>query len=802
MAHDVFISYSSKDKPVADAVCATLEGQRIRCWVAPRDVLPGLPYGEAIVDAIEASRVLVLVFSANANTSPQVMREVERAVSKGIPVIPLRIEAIRPSKSLELFISAPHWLDALTPPLAKHLQSLGETVRLLLSRLGQRTDPAGAEPEAPAGATEPAAGGQAEPSTRPAASGAGGSKPAVSGRRRRFFALGAVLLGLLGAAVGVAALVLSAPGTDTGRRAESPAPDAGLTSGEAPGLRGAAGTTERTEYPAQTKKESERTAIPLKPAALAGNWRLKLPDKQGREWIGSLIEIDVKDGKGTLSRVQGDDVRTEDAQISADAVRFNQVQDEGVVVVTAFVPKGEERPQSLRGTFQLGAGVGFMELERTDKKEFGPGDPHFKLMPGGEALGNALSTRDEDEREKLLKDVVKKFGDTVSGYAAAEALLPTQVKVGAKDDELRALADCMQKVAREYGPLAEKYAVLTVAKALTRADKMSPLAVEFARKAEKGLTKDAPLALSEAALKTLVSALTKAGQADEAKEYTGALAQVAAQLDEEFEKGAIPLQPAAYAGRKGKSSRVAVVELFTCAQHWQCIPADIAFAAAIKTYKPTDVVLLEYHLHIPGFDPLTNADAEGRRRYYGDAIQGTPTAFVNGKQTDPLAGTRQYGEKGYKALCKTIDDALESDDRAGLMLTAMRKGDRIEGEASVSDLKKTGEKVRLRFVLIEDVARYTGANGRRLHHHVVRAFPGGIDGFAMKDAKASQKVSLALGDVKQTLTDYLASADKKSPFPDDDRPLDLKHLKLVALIQDDESKEILQAAQIDLPEEK
>jgi len=76
MAHDVFLSYSSKDKPIADAVCGTLEGKRIRCWIAPRDVLPGIPYGEAI----ESSRVMVLVFSSAANNSPQVMREVERVV--------------------------------------------------------------------------------------------------------------------------------------------------------------------------------------------------------------------------------------------------------------------------------------------------------------------------------------------------------------------------------------------------------------------------------------------------------------------------------------------------------------------------------------------------------------------------------------------------------------------------------------------------------------------------------------------------------------------------------------------------
>jgi tetratricopeptide (TPR) repeat protein len=140
MAHDVFISYSAKDKATADAVCATLEGKGIRCWIAPRDILPGIDWGEAIIEAINASRVMILVFSSNANDSNQIKREVERAVSKGLPIIPLRIENVAPVRSLEYFIGPVHWLDALTPPLETHLQNLGETVRLLLARLNKAKD--------------------------------------------------------------------------------------------------------------------------------------------------------------------------------------------------------------------------------------------------------------------------------------------------------------------------------------------------------------------------------------------------------------------------------------------------------------------------------------------------------------------------------------------------------------------------------------------------------------------------------------------------------------------------------------
>ncbi|MEA2642545.1 MAG: hypothetical protein QOF51_3939 [Chloroflexota bacterium] len=136
MPHDVFVSYSSEDKPTADAVCATLEGRGVRCWIAPRDVLPGMDWGAAIIDAIAASRAMVLVYSASANDSQQIKREVERAVNRGIAVIPFRIQDVPMSKTLEYFISTPHWLDALTLPLQQHIDRLAETTRMILEQEG------------------------------------------------------------------------------------------------------------------------------------------------------------------------------------------------------------------------------------------------------------------------------------------------------------------------------------------------------------------------------------------------------------------------------------------------------------------------------------------------------------------------------------------------------------------------------------------------------------------------------------------------------------------------------------------
>ena len=132
--HDVFISYSEEDKPIADAVCSRLEARSMRCWIAPRDVLPGREYPEAIIDAIDESRIMVLIFSSSSNTSPHVIRELTRAVGNGAVIIPFRIEDIQPSKSMAYLINLPHWLDALTPPLEKHIEKLAETVQFLLEQ--------------------------------------------------------------------------------------------------------------------------------------------------------------------------------------------------------------------------------------------------------------------------------------------------------------------------------------------------------------------------------------------------------------------------------------------------------------------------------------------------------------------------------------------------------------------------------------------------------------------------------------------------------------------------------------------
>src|SRR5258705_282933 len=90
MAHDIFISYSSKDKSTADAVCASLEQMKVRCWIAPRDVLPGDSFAKVIADSIAKSRIFILILSSGSNNSRHVLREVVLAVTKLSPGSPSR----------------------------------------------------------------------------------------------------------------------------------------------------------------------------------------------------------------------------------------------------------------------------------------------------------------------------------------------------------------------------------------------------------------------------------------------------------------------------------------------------------------------------------------------------------------------------------------------------------------------------------------------------------------------------------------------------------------------------------------
>jgi len=146
-----------------------------------------------------------------------------------------------------------------------------------------------------------------------------------------------------------------------------------------------------------------------------------------------------------------------------------------------------------------------------------------------------------------------------------------------------------------------------------------------------------------------------------------------------------------------------------------------------------------------------------------------------------------------------VEKVLEAPATVKLSLTVSKDAKGLIVKAAVSDLEKPGEKVMLRFAVVEPLVRYVGGNGVRFHQNVVRAMPGGPAGFAMTKKAQEQTVTVNAEALRGELTKYLETfAKDAAPFPTTDYPLALKNLKLIAFVQDDATGTILNAAQIDL----
>lgn len=109
---NVFISHSSADAEIAEKICALIESKGKKCFIAPRDIRSGKEYAEELMNGIDNSEAMVLLMSNSANQSPHVLREVERAVSKSVPILVYKLEEVEPTKSMEYFLMTHQWVNA------------------------------------------------------------------------------------------------------------------------------------------------------------------------------------------------------------------------------------------------------------------------------------------------------------------------------------------------------------------------------------------------------------------------------------------------------------------------------------------------------------------------------------------------------------------------------------------------------------------------------------------------------------------------------------------------------------------
>lgn len=425
------------------------------------------------------------------------------------------------------------------------------------------------------------------------------------------------------------------------------------------------------------------------------------------------------------------------------------------------------------------------------KKIFGSMTQGGSMIP---VIMEATSAKSifELDRETLLKTPTdpRSFGAIIDVIDRAK-----DNKVDAKD--LQTWVDGSLKTAEIYGPKLQISHHIRLLNALQRQQKAyAAVAVETARKVTKQLDTKLPLD-TQAQIATLAAKLLReGGEAKEADAVDSRIDGLEATAYADYAKAsAAAIKTEKFAGRKNKSKRAVLVELFTGAMCPPCVAADMAFDGLERTYGPGEVVLLQYHMHVPAPEPMSNADSDARFDLYADAypkkVTGTPAIVFNGKLEAPGGGSREEAPDKYKEYTAVVNKMLETPHAIQLTASAVRTGEKISVSAKVAGLDKPGEKVRLRLALVEDWVRFKGGNGLQYHHRVVRALPGGAKGISVKAKDFEHKAAVDLDELRAALNKYL-----NDDYPEGARPMRLRNLSVVAFVQDDATNEVLQAVNV------
>ena len=303
------------------------------------------------------------------------------------------------------------------------------------------------------------------------------------------------------------------------------------------------------------------------------------------------------------------------------------------------------------------------------------------------------------------------------------------------------------------------------------------------------------------------------------KTHNGSLDGLESTLDAMYEKSLPKIDVKPFERSKTPEPRVVLAELFTGSECPPCVGIDLAFDAALKRFRPEDLVFLVYHQHIPGPDPMTNPSTEKRWKFYNG--RGVPTHYIDGKTDGAGGGGANATERFYTTRIKPdIELAMGVRPEAKLDLRASMAGSTIRVKATVANLTSKSDKLRLQIVLAEEQLRYQGGNGIRFQPMVVRS----IASVPVKAAKAAAadkqptgapaaptaEQGFAIPQGKGLKVDYvfdlakIAAENRKfiddfltKPFRGGDKPtfssrmdeIDPRHLVVAAFVQDEDPKQ-------------
>lgn len=404
-------------------------------------------------------------------------------------------------------------------------------------------------------------------------------------------------------------------------------------------------------------------------------------------------------------------------------------------------------------------------------------------------------------RADAIRELLKKYGGKPYASAVYNAFLSQADLAGLKEAEIKKTLDEWFGSAKEYGETIHKQAQASAIRALKGKKAGAGVLLDLAQELDKSLTEENDLDAKADMAATLAEAARNVGKTDVAEAAEKRLKGYETKLDDDYAKKVPPFKPEKVAEKK--NAKPVVLELFTGAQCPPCVASDVAFDALGDAYSHNNVILLQYHLHIPGPDPLTNDDSVARQKYYGSLIRGTPTTIFNGKSEAGGGGGMANSQAKFGQYKTIIDKALEEKATASVDLKASRKGDSIEISAKAKTVEKPAEgaEPRLRMVITEEVVKYVGSNKLRFHHHVVRDMPGGAEGLSLdKAGELTHSIKVDAKKLRGEIEKYVTDYEAKSTFFGTKPAIDLKKLSVVAFVQDDKSKDILGAATVDVVE--
>ena len=271
---------------------------------------------------------------------------------------------------------------------------------------------------------------------------------------------------------------------------------------------------------------------------------------------------------------------------------------------------------------------------------------------------------------------------------------------------------------------------------------------------------------------------------------------------EKRKKELIEFHPGKFEANDDFAGRIVLTELFTGAECAPCKGADLALDLIAEYYPRSIVTILEYHLHIPGPDPLTNPDTQDRYAFYGKDF-GTPIVFFNGQSKLIGGGSDLVKKDLFNKYKKSIEKYFSSIPLAKINLNAKLNNDLIEVNSEIESDSEFKKNLNLNIAIVEKSIDYIGSNGITKHAFVVRYLMTGATGekIDLKENTFKYSDSINLSTIQNRQSQYLSDFANDPPkrfrnfagWKETKEKINPEQLVVVAWIQNPETKEILQS---------